>query len=301
MPEREATAHVVARVRAGDMLSHSGLVALTGRPSVGKSSLVNRLVGSKVSIVSPWPQTTRLAIRGILRQPDAEVVLVDTPGIRKPTSTLARSLNDLARDERAGVDLTLLVVDGARGIGPGDRLLAGELDAERTFAVVNKVDRLSRARIAERLLSAAELGMAECFPVSAVTGAGLDELADAVVARMPAGPAWFETGQLDDLDPPTRFAETVREALLRQVREELPYAITCRVTEWSSRAVACEVLVQRPSQRAIVIGRGGSVLASLREAVRRQVPPGAQLRLQVKVVPDWPERYPPWEGGEVAT
>jgi GTP-binding protein Era len=283
------------------LLAHSGVVALTGRPSVGKSSLVNRLVGEKVSIVSPWPQTTRLALRGILQRPGAQVALVDTPGIRKPTSTLARTLNDLAREQRAGVDLTLLVVDGARGVGPGDRLLAEELDAERTFVVVNKVDRLRPARVAEELLSAAQLGMAECFPVSAQSGAGVDELADAVVARMPPGPPWFETGQLDDLDPPTRFAEAVREALLQQVREELPYAITCRVTEWSSRAVACEVLVQRPSQRAIVIGRGGRVLASLRAAVSEKVPRGAQLRLQVKVMPDWPERYPPWEGGEVAT
>jgi GTP-binding protein Era len=106
------------------LLAHSGVVALTGRPSVGKSSLVNRLVGEKVSIVSPWPQTTRFALRGILQRPGAQVVFVDTPGIRKPTSALARSLNDLARIEREGVDLTVLVADGARGVGPGDRLLA---------------------------------------------------------------------------------------------------------------------------------------------------------------------------------
>jgi GTP-binding protein Era len=282
------------------LLAHSGVVALTGRPSVGKSSLVNRLVGEKVSIVSPWPQTTRFALRGILQRPGAQVVFVDTPGIRKPTSALARSLNDLARIEREGVDLTVLVVDGARGVGPGDRLLASELDPDRAVVAVNKIDRLGRSRIAEQLLLAAELGLAECFPVSAATGAGVDELAELLLARMPPGPAWYDVGARDDLDPPTRFAEAVREALLHQVRQELPYAITCRVTTWSNRVVVCEILVQRSSQRAIVIGRGGRVLASLRAAVANKVPRGAELRFQVKVVADWPERYPPWEGGEVA-
>jgi GTP-binding protein Era len=272
----------------------SGFVTLVGRPNVGKSSLVNAICGAKVSIVSDKPQTTRHRVRGILNRPDAQLVFVDTPGLHKPVTALGRKVNETAIDSvgesEAGVDVVCLVVDATAPFGAGDRWVAGHLDLPSSIIVVNKVDRASRQQVLAQLTAAAELDAESYFPVSARTGAGLGALIDHLVARSPEGPAFFPTDVVRDVPEEQWVAELVREQLLAVTRDELPYSIATRVSEWEGNRITVEIIVERESQKGMVIGKGGQVLKQVGERARRQLPEGTFLALRVKVDKDWQRR-----------
>jgi GTP-binding protein Era len=270
----------------------SGLVAIVGRPNVGKSTLLNRIVGEKVAITSSVPHTTRTRVRGVLDRPDAQLVFVDTPGIHKPKTALGERLNETASASFDDVDVCVLVVEASSEIGRGDRFVAERLPP-RSIVAVNKVDRASRSGVLEHLAAAAstlDLAEAEYFPISAKTGEGVDELVEHLVERMPPGPRYFPPGMVTDVPEAFWVAELVREQLIRAAEEEVPHSIACRVTEWEWPRIRCEILVERDSQKGIVIGRGGSVLKAAGTAVREQLPPGAYLELFVKVEKGWQRR-----------
>jgi GTP-binding protein Era len=267
----------------------SGFVSLVGRPNVGKSTLLNRILGHKVAIVSDKPQTTRHRIRGVLNRPDAQAVFVDTPGIHKPRTALGERLNVAAESAIGDVDVVVLVLDATQPLGRGDRWVAERVPAD-AVVVVNKVDIAKPAEVLEQLRAAAELDLAEYFPVSARTGDGVDELVDHVVGRLPPGPRYFPEGMVTDVPEALLVAELVREQLLAVAREELPHSIATRVTEWRWPLIRCEILVERESQKGIVIGHRGEVLKRVGAAVRAQLPEGAYLELQVKVDKDWQRR-----------
>ncbi len=318
----------------------SGFVAVVGRPNVGKSTLVNSMVGTKVAITSSRPNTTRHRILGVLHDPgaDAQVVFVDTPGIHRPRSTLGTRLNETATDALNDVDVIMVIVDGTAAIGPGDRTVlersvrqvqrvtaaAGrsrgledidpdddndgndddtieEVDAPPgLIVVVNKVDKANGAQVMERLTQAkaavdaltapVELADVEYFPVSARTGKGVDGLIAHLVARLPEGPPFFPPDVITDTPEALWVAELVREQLLAKTRDELPHAITCRVTEWEWPHIRVEIIVERDSQKAIVIGKGGEVLKAVGIAVREELPEGTYLDLHVKVERHWQNR-----------
>ncbi|MGH9209961.1 MAG: GTPase Era [Acidimicrobiales bacterium] len=269
----------------------SGFVTLVGRPNVGKSTLLNQILGQKVAIVSDKPQTTRHRIRGVLNRPDAQVVFVDTPGLHKPRSALGERLNATARMtiDDVDVDVVVFVIDATQPFGPGDTWVSDRLP-KGAVVVVNKVDVGSRADVAGQLARAGELDMSAYFPVSARTGDGVDDLVDHLVDRLPAGPRYFPEGTVTDVPEAFWVAELVREQLLAVAREELPHSIATRVTEWEWPYVRCEIVVERPSQKAIVVGHRGEVLKQVGVAVRRQLPEGAYLDLHVTVDRNWQRR-----------
>ena len=268
----------------------SGFATLLGRPNVGKSTLLNEILGTKVSIVSNKVQTTRHAVRGVLTRPDAQVVFVDTPGIHKPRTKLGARLNTTAADALEGVDVVCLLIDATAPLGDGDRFVAG-LCPPDTLVVVNKVDRASKDQVITQLAAAAAtLERADYFPVSARTGEGVDLLVDAIVSRLPEGPLLYPPDQISDTTEEHWVAELVREQLLAILREELPHSVTCRVVDWEWPVVKVEILVERDSQKGIVIGKGGEVLKKVGIAVREQLPDGVFLDLVVKVERDWQRR-----------
>jgi len=268
----------------------SGFATFVGRPNVGKSTLLNAVLGEKVSIVAASPQTTRTEIRGVLSRPDAQVVFVDTPGIHKPRTPMGERLNATAEAASSGVDVVCLVIDATAPLGKGDRFVAGRLPKD-ALCVVNKVDAADRTQVLNQLARAAELDLAEYFPISARTGQGVDELVAAIIARLPEGPPYYPDDMVTDVPDALWVAELVREQLLVVVREELPHSIACRVTEWEWPRIRVEILVERESQKGIVIGKGGLVLKQVGQAVRTQLRDGAYLELAVKVDPDW-QRQP---------
>jgi GTPase len=267
----------------------SGFVTIVGRPNVGKSTLLNSILGTKVAIVSDKPQTTRTEVRGVLNRPDTQVVFVDTPGIHKPRTLLGERLNDTATGALGDVDVVCLVVDATAAVGPGDRFVAGLVPRD-AVVVVNKIDVASPEEVLGQLARAASLDLSEYFPVSARTGAGVPELVDEILARLPAGPQYYPDDMVTDVPEAFRVAELVREQLLAVVRDELPHSIATRVTEWEWPRIRCEILVERDSQKGIVIGRKGSVLKQVGTAVREQLEPGAYLELFVRVDKDWQRR-----------
>jgi GTPase len=270
----------------------SGFVALLGRPNVGKSTLLNRIIGSKVTITASVPHTTRNRVRGVLDRPDFQIVFLDTPGIHKPKTALGTRLNATASHSISDVDLCVLMVEASSPIGAGDRFIAGRLPAG-TIVAVNKVDRASRIEVLEHLATAAnDLGLvdAEYFPISATTGEGVPALVDHLVKCLPEGPRYFPPGTVTDVPEAFWVAELVREQLIAHATEELPHSIACRVTEWEWPRVRCEIIVERDSQKGIVIGKGGSVLKAAGIAVREQLDPGVYLELFVKVEKSWQSR-----------
>ena len=267
----------------------SGLVTLVGRPNSGKSTLLNRMLGRKVSIVSDKPQTTRSRIRGVLTRPDAQIVFADTPGVHKPRTLLGRRLNAVAAEAAAGVDVVAFVLDASAPYGRGDAFIAEELPRSSVM-VVTKSDLVRPAAMLAQLAAVGALDFEAYFPVSGRTGEGVPELADHLAARMPEGPALYPPDAVTDADDAFWVAELVREQLLAATRQELPHSIATRVTEWEWPRIRCEILVERQSQRPMVIGRDGSVLEKAGRAVRAQLPPGARLELFVKVDKNWPRR-----------
>jgi GTP-binding protein Era len=267
----------------------AGFVTLAGRPNAGKSTLLNRILGTKVSIVSDRPQTTRTAIRGVLNRAGAQAVFVDTPGIHKPRTLLGVRLNDVAISAIGDVDVVVLVVDATAPLGKGDRWVACRLPPG-SLCVVNKIDIASRASTAAQLAAASELDLAEYFPVSAVSAEGVETLVDAIIDRLPDGPPLYPDDIVTDVPEAFWVAELVREQLLGVVKEELPHSVACRVTEWEWPRIRVEIVMERESQKGIVIGRGGAVLREAGARVRAQLPPGAYLELFVKVDKDWQRR-----------
>ncbi|HVC67326.1 MAG TPA: GTPase Era [Acidimicrobiales bacterium] len=305
----------------------SGFVAVVGRPNVGKSTLVNAMVGTKVSIVSPRPNTTRSQVRGVLNRPDAQLVFVDTPGLHKPKTALGERMNESATSSLDDVDAVVALVEATGAVGPGDRMVlahsvqrvramarsaaltvelgGGDADAvgrPALMVVVNKIDRVGGDGVLGHLtgvsavvdeLDADAGGDAvpvEYFPLSAATGQGVPELVDALVACLPEGPQYYPDGMVTDVAEAFWVADLVREELLHRVADELPHSIACRVTEWEWPRVRCEILVERDSQKGIVIGKGGATLKEVGTAVRAQMEPGAYLELFVRVEKRWQQR-----------
>jgi GTPase len=281
----------------------SGFACLTGRPNVGKSTLTNALVGAKVAITSDRPQTTRRVIRGIVHRPDAQLVLVDTPGLHRPRTLLGERLDSLVRSTLTEVDVIGFCVPASDPVGPGDKYLAHELAGLKkstpVVAIVTKTDQAPAERVAEQLLAVSALGdWADVVPVSAVTGYQLDVLADVLVSHLPEGPAYYPDGELTDEPETIMVAELIREAALDGVRDELPHSIAVVVEEMGPRPgqpgltdVHAELYVERPSQKAIVIGTKGARLKEVGTRARRQIEAllGTRiyLDLRVKIAKDW--------------
>jgi GTP-binding protein Era len=280
----------------------SGFACFAGRPNVGKSTLMNALVGTKVAITSSRPQTTRRAIRGIVHRPDAQLVIVDTPGLHRPRTLLGERLDSLVRSTLTEVDVIGFCLPASEHLGPGDRYLAGELAGIRdtpVVAIVTKTDQASRQQIAVQLAAVAELGAwADIVPVSAVSGFQLDILADVLVSHLPQGRPLYPDGELTDEPEQQMVAELIREAILEGVRDELPHSIAVVVEEMTPRPgrddlvdVHAVMYVERPSQKAIVIGAGGSRLKQVGSQARRQIEAllgrRVYLDLRIKIAKDW--------------
>jgi GTP-binding protein Era len=288
----------------------SGFVSFVGRPNAGKSTLTNALVGSKVAITSSKPQTTRTVVRGIVHRLDAQLILVDTPGLHRPRTLLGERLNDLVTSTWAEVDVVAVCFPADEKIGPGDRFLVNELAKVRRttkLAVATKADLVSPERLGEHLMAIDRLGQetgtdwAEIVPVSAVAGDQVDLLADLLVARLPVGPALYPDGELTDSPEEVIVAELIREAALEGVRDELPHSIAVVVEEMGLREgrsedrplldVHANLFVERSSQKGIVIGHKGSRLREVGSQARANIEAllgtPVYLDLHVKIAKDW--------------
>jgi GTP-binding protein Era len=283
----------------------SGFVSLVGRPNVGKSTLVNRLVGTKVAIVSDRPQTTRTQIRGVRTTPESQLVLLDTPGIHKPRTLLGERTNVRARSTLSEVDAVCLLIEADAAIGPGDRFVADlvqQVDTPKVL-VVSKTDLVTNAAVGEQLVAAvAELGDFDAYvPLSSLTGEGVDALLGELESRLPEGPEYYPGGVVTDQPETFLVAELVREKLLRVAREELPHSITVVAEELDEPErdddvlrYEVKVLVERESQKGMVIGKGGGVIREAGTQAREELEAlfGAHVHLdtKVKVDRDWQRR-----------
>jgi GTP-binding protein Era len=264
-------------------VSKSGFVGVAGRPNVGKSTLVNAIVGARVAIVSERPQTTRRAIRGVATDAAAgwQLVLTDLPGVQRPRDALTERMQRRVEREIADSDGILFVVNGEQGVGPGDRFIAKALlqvnAGTPVVCAVNKVDRLNNAETAAVLAQTAELGgVDEIFPVSARTGEGLEPLIEKLVELMPEGPFLFPPEQRSDLPSDVLLAELIREQVLRRTREELPHAVEVQVDEVAHRDdgvvdVRAQIWAETDSQKGILIGAGGSKIKEIGTAARAEL------------------------------
>jgi GTP-binding protein Era len=271
----------------------AGFVALAGRPNVGKSTLVNALVGEKVAIVSDKPQTTRRAVRGVATAPGWQLVLVDLPGVQRPRDALTQRMQRRVELELAESDAALLVLDGEQGVGPGDRFLGHLLSGGSVPVViaVNKIDRLDRAATAAVLTAAASLEVGDdVFPVSARRGTGVQALAEHLAGLVPEGPFLFPPEERTDLPEEVRLAELVREQVLRRTFQEVPHSVAVELEELERPredlvVVRARVLVETESQKGILIGRGGRMVRAIGTAARRELERdlGAQVHLELRV------------------
>lgn len=265
----------------------SGFVTLVGRPNVGKSTLVNAMCGRKVSIVSDKPQTTRHRIMGVLSTADTQLVFVDTPGLHKPQTALGERVNATALDSVSDVDVVCFVIDATKPFGSGDKWVARHLDMPNAVVIVNKIDVAKSNQVIAQLTAVSSLAAREYFPVSATTGAGMPELVAFLTAQLPEGPEYFPADTISDQPEERWVAELVREQLLAVTHDELPYSIATRVTEWEWPRIRVEIIVERDSQKGMVIGKGGLVLKEVGKLARAQLPEGVFLELFVKVDKDW--------------
>jgi GTP-binding protein Era len=279
----------------------SGFVAVVGRPNVGKSTLVNAVVGGKVAITSPRPQTTRNTIRGVLTTAEAQLVLVDTPGLHRPRTALGERLNRLVAGTLAEVDAVVFVLDATQRIGPGDRRIAQRLIEAGTATVValNKVDAAGREAISGQLAVAGEWDFTAYVPLSALRGENLEPLVAEVVALLPEGPAYFPPGTLTDQPEEFLVGELIREKFLVRLREELPHSLAVVVEGIEEQPggvvrVAARLAVERESQKGMIIGKGGALLRQAGSEARVEIEGllGARvfLDLRVRVEKDWQRR-----------
>ncbi len=288
----------------------SGFACFVGRPNAGKSTLTNALVGSKVVITSSKPQTTRTVVRGIVHRPDAQLILVDTPGLHRPRTLLGERLNDLVTTTWAEVDVVAVCFPADQKVGPGDRFLVNELAKVRRtvkFALATKTDLVPSERLAQHLLDIAALGeatnteWAEIVPVSAVSGDRVGLLADLLVARLPEGPPLYSDGELSDAPEEAIVADLIREAALEGVRDELPHSIAVVVEEMGLREdrpadkplldIHANLFVERDSQKGIIIGHQGARLREVgseaRKGIEAMLGTPVYLDLRVKIAKDW--------------
>ncbi|CAN5883073.1 GTPase Era [soil metagenome] len=278
----------------------SGVCAIIGRPNVGKSTLLNTILGQKVAITTPVPQTTRHAIRGILTREAVQIVFIDTPGVHKPRTLLGSRLNDVAQGALEGVDVVVFVVDGESGVGRGDAYLADVVSASATplIGVVNKVDRISRGAQLPALARLSELATFEdVVPISARRDDQVGLLVDLIATHMPAGPPLYPTDVVTDAEVTQQVAEIIREKAMVAMREEVPHSIAVTVEEVGPgrsdgvTAVFASIVVERDSQKGIVIGRQGSVLAQIgtdaRPEIQALLGTKVYLDLRVKLSKEW--------------
>jgi GTPase len=268
---------------------------------VGKSTLINALVGTKVSITSPRPQTTRTTIRGILHRDDLQVVFVDTPGIHRPRTALGARLNKVVTSSVADADAVVFVIEATGGIGPGDRLIADRLrEAEaRVVCVVNKVDVAPRSEVGDRLAMAGEWGFAAYVPVSATTGENVGLVVDELASMLPEGPEFFPPGMSTDQTEEFLVSEIVREKFLARLREELPHSLAVVVDDMETldsgvTRVVARLVVEKDSQKGIVIGKGGGLLrdagTEARAELEVRLATRVHLDLRVTVEKGWQEK-----------
>jgi GTP-binding protein Era len=281
----------------------SGFIGLAGRPNVGKSTLVNALVGHHVAIVSMRPQTTRRAIRGVATDLEAErqLVLVDLPGVQRPRDALTKRMQQRVERELADSDVALLVINGEEGVGPGDRFIAGLLKAARAdipvICAVNKSDRLARGGMVKVLSEAAELpGVDEVSPISAREGTGLGELLHRLGELVPEGPYMYPPEDSSDQSSELLLAELIREQVLNRTRQEIPHSVEVKVNAVDPRddgifIVAAEIWAETESQKGILIGRAGSKIGEIgtaaRRSLERELDAQVHLDLQVRVRRNW--------------
>lgn len=284
--------------------TRSGFVALAGRPNVGKSTLVNAIVGRKVAIVSSKPQTTRRAIRGVATKPgDWQMVLCDLPGVQRPRDLLTQRMQSRVEAELKECDGVLFVLDAAQGVGgPGDRFIAEALArvGDPVTIVVNKIDQLKPPQVAEQLMLAAQLdeeyGLeGEIFPVSARSGTGMQPLVEHLIAKLPDGPFYFPESEITDQPGKVWIAELVREQVLHRTRQEVPHAVEVQVEEVEDRgdvlAVTAAIWVETESQKGILIGAQGKMIKAIgvaaRQEVERELARHVHLDLHVRVRKSW--------------
>jgi len=283
------------------MAFKSGFVAVLGRPNAGKSTLVNALVGRKVGIVSPWPQTTRNRIQGIVNRENAQIVLVDTPGVHKPDSALNRQMMQEVELALDGVDIVTLIVDATLDFGPGDRFVLDWVRRLRTksFLLLNKIDRIAKERLLPLIDTyRREHEFTEIFPISALTGDGLPELLDSLIEHLPEGPSYFPQDQFTD--QPERFlaAEIVREKVLASTRHEVPHAVAVLLDSFEETEkllrIRATIYVERDGQKGIVIGAGGAMLKKIGTEARKELEKllgiKVLLELYVKVQHNWRQK-----------
>lgn len=282
----------------------SGFVSIVGRPNTGKSTLTNALVGEKIAITADQPETTRHAVRGVVHREDAQIVVVDTPGLHKPRKLIGERLNDMVAEAYSDVDLIALAVPADEKIGPGDRWI---LDAVRTavpkttlMGIVTKTDKVKRDVVAERLLELHDLLGPECelVPVSAESGENLGTLVDVMKSLLPEGPKYYPSGHVTDEDRDTRMAELIREAALGGLRDELPHSVAVQIDEVLPNAeregvtdVHAVIYVERPGQKDILSGRDGrrlrGTIRKARESLMDLLGTNVYLDLRIKVLKDW--------------
>ena len=292
-------------------MTRSGFVCFVGRPNAGKSTLTNALVGTKIAIASSKPQTTRHVIRGIVNRPDAQLILIDTPGLHKPRTLLGERLNDLVHETWSEVDVIGVCLPSNERIGPGDEFLVGEIaklpKRPQLVALATKSDLVQPARMAQHLLKIAsleeKLGIrwASIIPVSAVTDDQVDIVADELVKLLPEGPRFYPDGEVTDEPMEIRIAELIRESALEGVRDELPHSLMVTIEEMGLREgrpadrplldIYASMIVERDSQKGIMIGHRGERLREVGSAARRQIAElvgtPVHLDLRVKVVKEW--------------
>jgi GTP-binding protein Era len=271
----------------------SGFVAVVGRPNVGKSTLVNQMVGTKVTITSSRPQTTRNAIRGVVNGDGFQMVLVDTPGLHKPRTEFGSRLNSVVYGTLADSDAVIFVIDATMPVGPGDRLIADRLieSGADVVVAVNKVDAATRAQTVSQLVEAAGWPFEHYFPLSALTGEGVEALVLEVVARLPEGPQYYPEDMLTDQPEALVIAEIIREKFLDRLRDELPHALVVRLEDLEQRGdgmidISADVIVERDSQKGIVIGKGGALLKTAGTEARTELESilGDRVNLDLRVV-----------------
>jgi GTPase len=281
-------------------MTRSGFIALAGRPNVGKSTLTNAIVGSKVAIVSDKPQTTRRAIRAVAGGPDWQLVLVDLPGVQRPRDALTQRMQSRVEHELADADGCLMLLNAEQGVGPGDRfiadLLKGAGGSTPVVIAVNKIDHVSKAKTMETLQAAAELGVADdIFAISARSGTGVARLTDHLVSLLPQGPFYFTADQRSDQSEHVLLAELVREQVLRRTREEVPHAVEVEIESIDQQdgliRIDAVALVETESQKGILIGAGGRMIKAIgtgaRRAIERELGDHVHLALSVKVRRHW--------------